>query len=457
MAGFGIFQVEITKLYGIMEWCEDLKIVLKKAGADNMSTVFLFNDTQLKLEQFLEDINNILNTGEVPNLYPKDEIMPLLDAVRNRAKKVGRDGSIAELYMYFVDQCRTNLHMVIAMSPFGDAFRTRLRMFPSLVNCCTIDWFSEWPEEALSSVATNFVSSMGLEKVFFAEGQVTIMKQELEDLQPILLQTAEDTNKLLAQIDKDTKEAEATRAVVEAEEAIANIKAAEAKAIKDDCEAELDVAMPMLNAALAALDTLTKADITEVKAMKNPPAAVKLVMEACCIMKGVAYRKIPDPNKPGSKMIDYWGPAQQMLADNNFLASLKTYDKDNMSEALMIQIQPYIVDPNFDPAVVKKASKAAYGLCCWIRAMESYDKVNKIVAPKKAKLAAATAEFEELQAALAAKKAILKQVEEKLAELQEQLRQKGEEKAALEAEVLNCENKLTRVAQLINGLGGEKV
>lgn len=96
----------------------------------------------------------------MPNLYPKDEIMPLLDAVRNRAKKAGRDGSLAELYMYFVDQCRTNLHMVIAMSPFGDAFRTRLRMFPSLVNCCTIDWFSEWPEEALRSVATNFVGSV---------------------------------------------------------------------------------------------------------------------------------------------------------------------------------------------------------------------------------------------------------------------------------------------------------
>lgn len=82
---------------------------------------------------------------------------------------------------------------------------------------------------------------MGLEKVFFAEGQVTVMKQELEDLQPILLKTAEDTNILLAQIDRDTKEAEATRAIVEAEEAIANIKAGEAKAIKDDCEAELAV------------------------------------------------------------------------------------------------------------------------------------------------------------------------------------------------------------------------
>lgn len=48
----------------------------------------------------------------------------------------------------------------------------------------------------------------------------------------------------------------------------------------------------MLNAALAALDTLTKNDITEVKSMKNPPAAVKLVMEACCIMKGVNIHQL---------------------------------------------------------------------------------------------------------------------------------------------------------------------
>jgi dynein heavy chain len=42
--------------------------------------------------------------------------------------------------------------LIIAMSPLGSAFTTRLRMFPSLVNCCTIDWFTEWPEEALLGV-----------------------------------------------------------------------------------------------------------------------------------------------------------------------------------------------------------------------------------------------------------------------------------------------------------------
>ncbi len=57
---------------------------------------------------------------------------------------------------------RSNLHMVLCFSPVGEAFRQRLRMFPSLVNCCTIDWFREWPNEALTSVARNFYADLEL-------------------------------------------------------------------------------------------------------------------------------------------------------------------------------------------------------------------------------------------------------------------------------------------------------
>ena len=45
-------------------------------------------------------------------------------------------------------------------SPIGEVFRSRLRQFPSFVNCCTIDWFSEWPDEALKSVAQNFIQEI---------------------------------------------------------------------------------------------------------------------------------------------------------------------------------------------------------------------------------------------------------------------------------------------------------
>lgn len=68
--------------------------------------------------------------------------------------------------------------------------------------------------------------------------------------------------------------------IVGADEALANEAAAAAQAIKDDCESDLAEALPALNAANDALKTLKPADITLVKSMKNPPYAVKLVMES---------------------------------------------------------------------------------------------------------------------------------------------------------------------------------
>ena len=53
--------------------------------------------------------------------------------------------------------------MVVAMSPLGEVFRSRLRNFPSLVTCCTLDWFSEWPEEALLGVGKGQITSRDID------------------------------------------------------------------------------------------------------------------------------------------------------------------------------------------------------------------------------------------------------------------------------------------------------
>jgi dynein heavy chain len=55
--------------------------------------------------------------------------------------KGGDDFSPLAMFAFFVNRVRENLHIIIAFSPIGDAFRNRLRQFPSLINCCTIDWF----------------------------------------------------------------------------------------------------------------------------------------------------------------------------------------------------------------------------------------------------------------------------------------------------------------------------
>lgn len=67
--------MEIGKTYNRADWHEDLKRLLKRAGCDCKPVTFLFSDSQIKEEAFVEDINNILNAGEVPIMFPADERM----------------------------------------------------------------------------------------------------------------------------------------------------------------------------------------------------------------------------------------------------------------------------------------------------------------------------------------------------------------------------------------------
>ena len=525
---YQIFQVEISRNYTYDNWHDDLKKVFKTAGSGK-PTIFLFSDTQIQKESFLEDINNILNSGEVPNLYQPDEKQELIEMVRVEARNLGRvpDGNPTALFAFFVERCRENLHVVLCMSPVGEAFRVRLRKFPSLVNCCTIDWFKDWPKDALEIVASKFLSSVemtdeiregvvsmckhfhdtiskqsarfwsalrrrnyvtptsyleliktfktllgqrrtsvsklkfryvsGLEKLNFAQGAVKKMQIDLGELQPQLIKTKNETDLIMIQIEKESKEVQVTRSVVQVDEEIATKKAAEAKAIKDDCESELAQALPALASAVAALDTLKSSDITVMKSMKSPPTGVKLVMEAICIMKDVKPVKIPDPAGSGKKIEDYWGPSKILLSDMKFLDSLKAYDKDNINPAVMKQIRSkYMDNPEFVPDIVKNASSAAEGLCRWVRALECYDRVAKVVAPKKEDLAKAENALATTMKSLNEKRATLKEVEDRMEKLEATFKAMTDKKDQLEKQVDSVSKQLVRAEQLIGSLGDER-
>ncbi|KAJ3227682.1 Dynein heavy chain 7, axonemal [Clydaea vesicula] len=529
VSDYQIFQVEISRGYNYQNWHDDLKKIFKMAGGQGKPTIFLFSDSQIQQEAFLEDINNILNSGEVPNLYAADEKQELFELVRNDARMSGRvpDGNPTALFAYFVERCRENLHIVLCMSPVGEAFRVRLRKFPSLINCCTIDWFKDWPNDALELVAkkflkdiemtdevrqsvvemckhfhdstikqsANFWSSLrrhnyvtptsylelikafktllhqkrtavsklkyryvnGLEKLNFAQSAVQKMQIDLGELQPQLLIAKDETDKVMAQIEIETVGVQETRGIVQVDEEIASKKAAEAKAIKDDCESELKEALPALAAAVSALDTLKANDITVMKSMKSPPAGVKLVMEAICIMKDIKPVKIPDPAGSGKKIEDYWGPSKNLLSDMKFLENLKLYDKDNIAPAIMKVIRAkYMDNPEFDPEKVKSASSAAEGLCRWVRALECYDRVAKVVAPKKEELAKAESALAEVMKSLNEKRATLKAVEDKMAALDDKFKSMVAKKEQLENQVDSVSKQLIRAEKLIGSLGDER-
>ena len=125
--------------------------------------------------------------------------------------------------------------------------------------------------------------------------QVSAMQNELTALRPQLLETSDETERLMIKIEQDTIQVEAKKEIVACDEALANEAAAAAQAIRDDCENDLAEAIPALQSAVTSLDTLNANDITVVKTMKNPAPIVKFVVEAVCVMKGV----LPD-RKPGN-------------------------------------------------------------------------------------------------------------------------------------------------------------
>lgn len=349
------------------------------------------------------------------------------------------------------------------MSPIGNAFRNRVRKFPAIVNCCTIDYFHSWPEDALLAVATRFLGAVelseterpicidmcmefhtstqllseqfllrlnrynyvtptsylelihtfkallekkrietktartryltGIEQLEIASKQIDILKANLEDLQPSLKLAAETVGKQLAQVQENQENANGKREQVLIDEAAAIEQATIANAIKEECDAKLSEALPKLEEANAALGTLTSQDISLVRSMRSPPVVVKVVMEGICILKDMKPERVPNPSGVGV-IEDYWSTSKKVLADMRFLDSLLNFDKDNIPPRIIQAIQERILtNENFDPEKVKAASTACEGLCKWISAIVEYDKVIKVVAPKRAALEEAQAKY----------------------------------------------------------------
>jgi dynein axonemal heavy chain len=539
---YQMFQVEVTKSYSVQDWRDDIKSLLLTAGLKEEPTVFLFNETQIIHESFLEDVNNLLNSGEVPSLFNAEDMDNIFMACKIDCQRKGVPATKLNTYAQFLNRVRRNLHIVLCMSPLNDVFRTRLRMFPALVNCCTIDWFSAWPAEALSSVAYRFLSSNdadeedskaadnknsdiphlesvvamcktihktvecssqeykeklrrynyvtptsylellevfkrllaekrievgglrtklqnGLNKLKEAAVQVAQLQVELTEKQPVLEATQKQVAEMMIEIAADKEKADATKEIVEKQEADATAKAGECKEIRDDAEHDLEKALPLLDKAVECLNELKKNDIDEVRSMKKPPSGVRLTMEAACIMLGIRPVKKADPNNVGKKIEDYWDAAQKEVLSNPkaLLETLKGYDKDNIEEKIIKKITPYISREDFQVKAIEKASKACTAIAMWVHAMYNYYHVSREVEPKRQRLRDAEQVLDVVMTALKEAKAKLQMVMERIATLETNYEKAVTQKEELAKGVEMCTIKLERANKLVGGLSGEKV
>lgn len=511
IGGMVSFTIEITKNYRLLEFREDIKKLYMNAGCENKRVVFLFNDTQIKDEAFLEDINNILSSGVVPNLFAKDEIPAIFDAVRKPALQAGYDETADALWRFFIDRVRSNLHVVLAMSPIGDNLRRRCRMYPGLVNCTTIDMFHTWPAEALQEVALKFLSQVEFSdpeyrtKIasVFAEMHISVIKAssrmllemkrynyvtptnylELVKGYRALLgeksqQLGASANKLAnglakledarEQVETLSKELEVKKVVVaqsqkDCEDLLVQIVSErrvadeQRKQVEADSErisveaAECKVISDDAEADLAvAMPALEKAMEEVEKLDKGSVSEVKAYTKPPAAVETVMQAVMILFNKPTD-----WATAKRILGESNFLQQIKGFDKDHVSASTSNKIKKFVDMPSFAPAEVKKISGAAAALCIWVHAIYIYANVAKEVAPKRQRLQEATESLATKEAALKEAQSALAAVMAKLADLQVKYDTSVNEKNRLRDEAENLQAKLDRADKLVRGLAGE--
>lgn len=118
-----VFQLEVTKGFGLRQFRDFIKNMYEVAaykGKNKLKSVFIFSDNDVVQETFLEDVNNMLSTGVVPNLYLADELGKIREEIRRPYKQAG--GTVDNpdaLNDFFFNRVKDNLHLSICMSPIG--------------------------------------------------------------------------------------------------------------------------------------------------------------------------------------------------------------------------------------------------------------------------------------------------------------------------------------------------
>ncbi|XP_053593671.1 dynein beta chain, ciliary [Microplitis demolitor] len=520
ISGLEVFQVQLKKNYSINDLKVDLAELYLKAGLKSIGITFLMSDSQVAQENFLVVVNDMLASGEIVELFPDDEVDSIINTLRNEVKLTGLMDTRENCWKFFIDRVRKQLKCVLCFSPVGMTLRKRARQFPALVNCTSINWFQDWPLNALESVSTRFISHLdelpeeykgsvskfmsfvhtsvnemsknyllnekrynyttpksfleqislyskllvdkinnlksrivklenGIIKLESCAGQVDELKEILAVQEVELNKKNEIADKILAEVREENTKAEVEKAIVSEEEArVAEIK--ERVSLRQKrCDEDLAKAEPAVRQAEAALDTLNKNNLTELKSFGTPPEAVAIVAQAVLVLfspKG----KIPKDRS--------WKACKAMMGGADaFLSALRKYDKENIHPDVVKAIQPYINDKEFDPDIIYSKSQAAAGLCSWVKNIMVFHYINLNVKPLRAALAQANAE-------LKASMEKLVHLRQRLAELQKELDVLSEKMSVAVAEKQKCQDEADTTAltidlanRLVNGLASEKI
>ncbi|KAG8573239.1 hypothetical protein GDO81_012334 [Engystomops pustulosus] len=516
-----VFQITLKNGYAIQDLRVDLANLYIRTGAKNMPTVFLLTDAHVPDERFLVLINDLLASGEVPDLFNDEEVDTIVSGIRNEVRGLGLEDSKENCWKFFLERVRLQLKVILCFSPVGSTLRVRARKFPAIVNCTAIDWFHEWPQEALQSVSRRFIQDTeGIEEnvkesisQFMAFVHTSVneisakyyqnekrynyttpksfleqinlyknlldrkgkeLSQKMEHLENGLQKlktTASQVEDLKAKL--ASQEAELTQRNQDAEALIAKIglqteKVSQEKTIADAEEQKV---------ASIQTEVSVKQKDCEDDLMKAEPALVAAT-DALNTLNKVNLTELKTFPNPPSAVINVTAAVMVLLAPrgripkdrswkackismgkvDDFLQALVHYDKEHIHDNCLKTVKDqYLKDPDFNPDLVRSKSFAAAGLCAWVINIVKYYEVYCDVEPKRRALSQANDDLKGATEKLDAIRKKLQDLDNNLRRLTQSFEKATGEKVRCQEEVNRTNTTIELANRLVKGLESENV
>lgn len=514
-ASYDIFTITLARGYKEKDFREDLKKLYELLTTKE--TVFLFTDSHVLEEGFLELINNMLTIGMVPALFDEDGKKQMTERIRDEAKKKGIPETKDDLWNYFLEKVRDNLHIVLAMSPAGNVLRIRCRNFPGLVSNTCIDWFFPWPEEALMSVAKFYLEDEDLpeeyrgqitDHIVMVHSSVQLFSKEFElqlkrknySTPKNYLDFLNNYKKFLGinrkkysdmilryangckTLEKAAADVEVLQAQLEVKQKEVNKEKAEVEAIIEDIQQKTEIASKHQT---AAVEKKAQLDIDNLEIERKQKEADKILNDAIPILQNaekaldnidpsdlVFLKSLPSPKEPikvvGTMLLilkpngtedekDGWAGVKIMMSvPSAFVVTLKGFG-NQISRITQRQIDRIRnQEKNLVGIDLLALSSACNGLYNWIQAMCEFYEVNKKVNPLKARVEELSKKLQALRDELKETEELLSKLNKDLKELQENQLKKQATLNELTEEANIMERRLTAAKKLISGLGREQ-
>eukprot|EP00796_Vickermania_ingenoplastis_P008408 gene8408-5889_t len=497
-----IATLNVTHDYNLKQFRQELRGYIQRAVTQNARMVLIIEDHHFIDEGFLELINGLVSSGEVPGLFNPEEMESIYSQLREEAVV---DGFIGTAQAYFVERLRRNLRIALIMDNEHELFLVRLQSNPGLLSKCELLWIGGWTTELAKTICKDrlkdqikALDSDSAYKNFFLHREMLSIHSSIASATPKDLETMMDTYKQIIllksksssdkierlesglaklkeaerSVDKIKKDVARKKSEVEtmqkdADDALNEIQknmensqeqrdqAAELQeqlkeehqnivVKKQKSEEELSSILPMMESARDAVSSIQSQSLNEIRSLPSPPSVVQDVLEGVLALLGVSDVS--------------WKSMRKFLGERGVKERILAFKVEDVTPAIRNRVSKLLQQKpgSFKREVIFHASAAAAPMAEWVIAIVQYATVMERISPLTRQLQQLEDNEKEGEEKLKELKKKLKKIDQHVEGLLEEFSKKCKEAEKLRGKLEKAEEELTKSQELLSKLSEEK-